>query len=99
MLLPVSWAGLESPTTINPSHFTAHAGNSSIIKQIGADNMGCIICNIFAGIPPLMATGDGEQYLKELKEEMCNDIAIGHPEMVARINEICKASASIKRTQ
>lgn len=62
--------------------------------------MGCVICNIFAGcFPPLGKYADDEQYLKELKEEMCNDIAIGHPEMVARINEICKASASLKRTQ
>ena len=60
--------------------------------------MGCIICNILAGIPP-MVEDDDEQYLSELKEEMCNDIAIGHPEMVTRINEICKAAASLKRTQ
>lgn len=61
--------------------------------------MGCIICNILAGIPPVVEDGDDEQYLKELKEEICNDIAIGHPEMVTRINEICKSAESLKRTQ
>jgi hypothetical protein len=38
----------------------------------------------------MVEDGDDEQYLKELKEEICNDIAICHPEMVTRINEICK---------
>lgn len=46
-----------------------------------------------------MVEDDDEQYLSELKEEICNDIAICHPEMVTRINEICKSAASLKRTQ
>ncbi len=57
--------------------------------------MGCIICNIFAGIPPTIGGVNDEQLINELKEEMCNDIAIGHPEMVDRINEIQAAFAGM----
>jgi len=54
--------------------------------------MGCVICNILAGIPPVI-DGDNEQHANELKEELCNDIAIGHPEMVTRINKIVVEAA------
>ena len=50
--------------------------------------MGCVICNIFAGIPLLVDDAYDERRVNELKEEMCNDIAVCHPEMVTRINEI-----------
>jgi len=49
--------------------------------------MGCIICNILIQ-DPLTEGGTNNQQVDELKEEMCNDIAIHHSEMVIRINEI-----------
>ena len=52
--------------------------------------MGCVICNILSGIPPMVENGDDAQRIIELKEEICNDIATGHPEMVNRIQELCK---------
>jgi len=55
--------------------------------------MGCIICNMLHEIEdedPIIE----ERLTKELKEEICNDIAVCHPEMVTRINEICKSAAS-----
>jgi len=51
--------------------------------------MGCIICNILIQ-DPLTDGGTNEQQVAELKEEICNDIAVYHSEMVARINEIRK---------
>lgn len=45
--------------------------------------MGCLVCNILS---------DHQYRLRdsvdELKEELCYDIAIHHPEMVKRINEL-----------
>lgn len=64
--------------------------------------MGCIICNILEieGRKPdyekciacvdVDNTERDEQLVKEIIEEMCNDIAINHPEMVKRIHEIVK---------
>ena len=50
--------------------------------------MGCIICNLLAGISIAADEDDYKQRIPELKEEICNDIAVGHPEMVTRINQI-----------
>lgn len=62
--------------------------------------MGCIICNILEieGRKPdyekciacvdVDNTERDEQLVKEIIEEMCNDIAINHPEMVKRIHVI-----------
>ena len=49
--------------------------------------MGCIICNILIQ-DSLTEGGTNEQQVDELKEEICNDIAVCHPEMVTLINEI-----------
>jgi len=51
--------------------------------------MGCIICNILIQ-DSLTEWGTNEQQVAELKEEICNDIAVYHSEMVDRINEIRK---------
>lgn len=64
--------------------------------------MGCIICNILEISGRYMSyekckecarveeTELDMQLVAEEKEEMCNDIAINHPEMVKRILEIFK---------
>ena len=42
--------------------------------------MGCRICNILNEVD--------DDIRKQVKEEICNDIAVNHPEMYDRIQEI-----------
>jgi hypothetical protein len=70
--------------------------------------MGCIICNLFEiwGRNPsyekckkcvdVENTGRNEKLVVELAEELCNDIAVNHPEMVARIMEIVQEKIAHK---
>ena len=37
-----------------------------------------------------------EKYKEDLKNEICNDIAVNHPEMVERINQIYKKHSKEK---
>ena len=49
--------------------------------------MGCIICNIYQETLERY----GKKCADAEQEEICNDIAVYHPELVKRINEIRNA--------
>jgi hypothetical protein len=45
--------------------------------------MGCVVCNIVRDHRHRLTSS-----VDEIKEELCYDIAVHHPEMVQRINDL-----------
>lgn len=58
-------------------------------------NMGCIICNM---LNRMSAVNKNDEEFKQLiKQEICNDIATYHEEMVKEINKIHNKRKGIKK--